>query len=100
MSEPRACYTELSNIIMTICIVVWQKPTQHCKTIILRLKIKLKKKRPLGKHQAHCHSHDRGERKRRPIERSEHSYKAIIAENFPNLRKNKDFQLQGIHSPK
>ena len=27
-----------------ICVVVWQKPTQHCKAIILQLKIKIKNK--------------------------------------------------------
>ena len=38
-----------------ICVVVWQKPTQHCKVIILQLKMKriLKKifgeRKPLGR---------------------------------------------------
>ena len=27
-----------------IHVVVWKKPTQHCKVIILQLKIKIKKK--------------------------------------------------------
>ena len=31
---------ETSVYLRLICVVVWQKPTQHCKTIILQLKIK------------------------------------------------------------
>ena len=38
-----------AGIIWLIHAVVWQKPTQHCKAIVLQLKVKKKKRRHLVK---------------------------------------------------
>ena len=35
---------DIHTYLLLICIVVQQKPTQHCKAIILQLKIQIKKK--------------------------------------------------------
>ena len=37
-------YIYIYIYIWLICIVVWQKPTPHCKAVFLQLKIYIKKK--------------------------------------------------------
>ena len=54
----------------------------------------------MGKHQAQQHPHLRGNRRRRETAGIESLFEEIMAENFPNLMKEKDTQVQKPESPK
>ena len=54
----------------------------------------------MREHQADEHSHYRGPRKRRERERDRNLFEKMMAENFPNLAKKPDNQVQKAASPK
>ena len=64
-----------------------------------RIKKWVEFKRPLAQHQMHQHLHYRGLRRRRE-KGEENIFEEIIAENFPNMGKETDIQVQESQSPK
>ena len=48
----------------------------------------------MRQHQVDQHSHYRGPRRRRERERAENLLEGIMAENFPNLGRETDIQIQ------